>query len=274
MPSLALRVELAQRAAEAVSEALLESGAYAVDMEGLEGPVIVLNALFPGTADVARALGRALESCGVAGRPDFSVRQVCDEDWVRRSQLQFEPTRIGRLWVGATWHERPASAVALHIDPGLAFGTGSHVTTRLMLGFLDRTINGGERVLDYGCGSGVLAIAAAKLGAARADAVDIDPTAVEVARDNARANAAPVNAYLPEALPPGRYDVLVANILAQPLIELAPLLASRARRGAAIALAGLLASQAREVGQAYARDFEMQINREDEGWVLLCGARR
>jgi ribosomal protein L11 methyltransferase len=273
MPLLALRVELARPAAEALSEALLEVGAQSVDIEGDDGPSAALTALFASEMDPVRALREALQKCAVAAMPDCTVRPVADEDWVTRSQAQFAPVQVGRLWIGASWHEAPAAAVALRIDPGRAFGTGSHVTTRLVLAFLDRNILGAETVLDYGCGSGILAIAAAKLGAGRVDAVDVDSTALEVTRENARANAVQVRACLPQALPPGRYDVLVANILAQPLIELAPALGARAAPRAAIALAGLLASQVDDVLRAYTANFDMAIEAEEAGWVLLSGVR-
>jgi len=274
MALLQLHVELAARVAEPLSEALLELGAHSVDMEAPEAETIVLSAMFPDGADPARALRLALESCGVREAPTFSVRAFADEDWVRRSQSQFAPVRVGRIWVGASWHEPADAPVKLRIDPGLAFGTGSHATTRLVLGFLDRTIKGGERVLDYGCGSGILAIAAAKLGAQHIDAVDTDPAAITVTHENAGANGVPVRACLPEALPQGRYDVLVANIIAQPLIELAPVLAGRARPAAALALAGVLSSQSADVLAAYAQDFAMAIVDEEQGWTLLCGVRR
>lgn len=274
MPLLELRVKLARPSAEPLSEALLELGAHSVDMGAPHAETVVLNAIFPLSADPPRSLQLALENCGVPVAPSFSVRSIADEDWVRRSEAQFAPVRVGRIWIGASWHEPADAPLTLRIDPGLAFGTGSHATTRLVLGFLDRTIKGGEAVLDYGCGSGILAIAAAKLGAGRIDAVDIDPTAIAVARQNARANGVDVHASLPEALAPDRYDVLVANILAQPLMELAPLLAARVLPGGALALAGLLASHAQEVLQAYAINFEMAIEAEEEGWTLLCGVRR
>ena len=274
MPSLALRVEVEHAAADALSDALLDAGAESVAIEALDGPRAVLNALFDPRADPAAALAQALQECGGSLAP-FSVQALEDQDWVRRSQAQFEPLRVGRLWLGASWHTAPAGVEqVVRIDPGLAFGTGSHPTTRLVLAFLERSLRGGERVLDYGCGSGILAIAAAKLGASHVAAVDIDPKAVEVTQENAHANGVTVKASLPEALAPGRYDVLVANILAQPLVELAPVLAGYAGQGARLALSGVLESQAAEVVRAYAPHFDMTIEAREESWALICGVRR
>jgi ribosomal protein L11 methyltransferase len=162
----------------------------------------------------------------------------------------------------------------VQIDPGLAFGTGSHPTTRLVLLFLERTLRGGESLLDYGCGSGILAIAAAKLGAGRIDAVDLDPEAVETAAANALANRVDLRAALPEALPMATYDIVVSNILAQPLMVLAPLLAARAASGGRIALSGILEPQAAEVLAAYVPWFDLQIDRTEDGWALLAGTRK
>lgn len=274
MPWLALRVEVDRASADALSDALMDAGAQSASVDGLDGPKPAVNALFPTDADPDAALALAVASSGVACSA-ARVSRVDDEDWVRKSQAQFTPFRVGRLWIGATWHEAPHDAQAIvRIDPGLAFGTGSHPTTRLVLGFLERVVRGGESVLDYGCGSGILAIAAAKLGAGPIDAVDIDPQAVEVTHANARANAVELRASLPEALERGSYDLVVANILAQPLIELAPALSSRARRGGRIALAGILDSQAEEVRAAYAATFDMSIGEREEGWSLVHGVRR
>jgi ribosomal protein L11 methyltransferase len=168
----------------------------------------------------------------MAATPGFSTQAIADEDWVRLTQAQFEPIEIGaRLWIGPTWRGTTPGRIAVRIDPGLAFGTGTHATTRLVLAFLERLLAGGESVLDYGCGSGILAIAAAKLGAARVDAVDVDPQAVETAVANARANDVAMRAMLPDALAETTYDIVVSNILAQPLTVLAPLLAGRCRPG-------------------------------------------
>lgn len=265
MPWLALTVQVEREAAAALSDALLEAGAQSVSLDGSTvGAVLSLDSN-PGSV-----VARAAEAAGIA-TPKFRVDTLADQDWVRASQAQFEPLLVGnRLWVGPTWRAPPAGRIAVRIDPGLAFGTGSHASTKLVLGYLDRTIAGGERVLDYGCGSGILAIAAAKLGAARVDAVDLDPEAVETARANAHANAVEVHAAPPDALSAADYDVVVANILAQPLIVLAPLLAQRAKR---LALSGILETQAEEVARAYRPKLEMTIAGRDDGWVLLAGER-
>jgi len=274
MPLLALRVQVPHEAADALSDALLEQGAQSVSIEALDDPEAEVCAIFAGSADPRRALEEALACCGARSDRPYTVHAIGDDDWVRRGQAHFAPVRIGRLWFGASWHIAPHDCACVRVDPGLAFGTGSHASTRLVLAYLDRVVRGGEAVLDYGCGSGILAIAAAKLGAARTDAVDNDPIALDVARDNARANAVELRAFAPEALPPDRYDLVVANILAQPLIELAPRLAGHAERGAAIALSGLLASQAEAVLRAYATMFDMAITARADDWVLLAGARR
>ena len=261
--------------AEALSDALLEGGAQSVSVDGLDGARPSVTALLAVDADPADALRRATALAGLAGVPAFSVGHVPDDDWVRRSQAQFVPLVIGeRLWVGPTWHQPPCGArTAVRIDPGRAFGTGSHPSTRLALCFVEETVRGAPSVLDYGCGSGILAIAAAKLGAAPVDAVDLDPEAVEVTAANALANAVRVRALPPDVLPAARYDIVVANILAQPLIVLAPLLSDRVAPGGRIALSGILASQADEVASAYRERFDVRA-RLEEGWALLEGVRR
>lgn len=275
MPSLSLCVEVESAAADLLSDALLEAGAGSVSIDGPDRSRVQLMALFPDGSDPAAALSGALEQCGAKGRLPFTVAPVPDEDWVLRSQAQFKPLRIGRLWIGASWHERPKDGpVVVRVDPGLAFGTGSHVTTRLVLAFLERRIHGGEHVLDYGCGSGILAIAAGKLGAARMDGVDIDAQAVRVCQANAKLNGIALRAALPDGLAAARYDIVVANILAQPLVALAPLLAERTKTGGHIALAGILDAQADEVAAAYAGWFDLVIGPHEEGWALISGTRR
>ena len=274
MDWLCLRLELEPAAAEALSEALLESGAQSVSLDAPENGRVGLSALFAPDMDAQQMLAQALERCTVTLEAAASMHTLAERDWVRSSEAQFSPVRLRRLWIGASWHEAPVGALVIRVDPGLAFGTGSHATTRLVLRFLERVMRGGEEVLDYGCGSGILAIAAAKLGARRVDAVDIDPVAIEVTRQNARANRVQIAAHLPEVGPLGRYDVLVANILAQPLIELAPRLAALAKPGAVLALAGLLETQADDVARAYRARFEVAVEATEEGWALLSGVRR
>jgi ribosomal protein L11 methyltransferase len=275
MPWFALTVVADGAQVEALSEALLDGGAQSVCIDAIEAQRPSLTALLGTGADPAALLDAAARACGLAETPAFQLTRIDDEDWVRRSREQFAPLSVGaRLWIGPSWHEPPAGVpAALRLDPGLAFGTGSHPSTRLVLQFLERTLRGGESVLDYGCGSGILAIAAAKLGARKVDAVDLDPQALETTAANARANGVAVRVSAPEALPAARYDIVVSNILAQPLMLLAPLLASRTAPRGRIALSGILESQAEEVARTYAGCFDMTAAAE-EGWALLEGLRR
>jgi ribosomal protein L11 methyltransferase len=267
MPWRALTLRVDRAATEAFSDALLEAGAQSVALD-LDGTMVALVSL---EQDVHSLVDAAACTAGIAA-PGFSTGEIADQDWVRATQAQFEPVLIGeRLWIGPSWHRPPPDRLAVTIDPGLAFGTGTHPTTKLVLAYLDRTVRGGERVLDYGCGSGILAIAAAKLGAAHVDAVDVDPQAVETAAANARANGIALYARLPDALPAAHYDLVVSNILAQPLILLAPLLAARGPR---LALSGILDEQAEEVMRAYQPWLEMKLGGADERWILLEGVRR
>ena len=269
MTWLAVTVEVDAGAAEAMSDALLEAGAESVAMEAGR-----LSVILKSHADPAALVSSAAQSAGLS-IPQFSTQNLADRDWVRASQAQFEPFAVGRLWIGASWHEAPSDGrLVARLDPGLAFGTGSHPTTRLVLNFLEQSIHGGESVLDYGCGSGILAIAAARLGATRVDAVDLDAQAVEATAENAALNRVDVRAFVPEALPRAQYDVVVSNILLQPLVLLAPLLASRAAPRGRIALAGVLESQAEELARAYATWFDAAVALRLDGWALVAGARR
>ena len=295
MPWLSLTLEVEEAVAEAVSEALLECGAQSVSLEdadaGTTGEVArfaepawdaprawrrnrVCALLAPDT-DVLKVVVEATRAAGLPSPPQFSVGRVEDEDWVRRSQSQFTPLAVSeRLWIVPTWREAPdPRALVVRLDPGMAFGTGTHPTTRLALRFLERVVHGGERVLDYGCGSGILAIAAARLGAAEVDAVDLDPLALEAAGGNSRANQVAVRVWTPEALPPGDYDVVVANILANPLIVLAPVLTARARKGGTLALSGILEAQAEDVAAEFRPAIDLDVTGSEDGWVLLEGVR-
>lgn len=195
---------------------------------------------------------------------------------MRLTQSQFEPIHIGeKIWVVPSWHDAPQpDALVLELDPGLAFGTGSHPTTRLCMEWLEQTVQPGQTVLDYGCGSGILAILAKKCGAGRVTGVDIDPQAVEAARHNSERNRADVTYSLPDDCPDGEFDIVVANILSNPLKLMASMLASKVKPGGRIALSGVLARQADEVASVYARYIDIAVWREHEGWVCLAGTRR
>ena len=295
LSSLALVVEVDAGDADALSDALLARGATAVDLEDAlagtpaERPVfdepgaatngwrrLRIRALVPAGTAIAPLLAAAAADAGLAATPDCAVELVADADWVRRTQAQFEPIRVSaRLWIVPSWHAPPdPHAISIRLDPGLAFGTGSHATTKACLRWLERHLTAGARVLDYGCGSGILAIAAMKLGAGDALGVDIDPEAIAAARANAERNAAAarfLDSHAPFAFVA---DLVVANILANPLRVLAPVLAAHTRSGGRIALAGILAAQAPVVAEAYAAWFALNAFDEDEGWVTLEGIRR
>jgi len=207
----------------------------------------------------------------------LATRQVSNEDWVRVTQAQFPPMKIGALWIVPTWHTPPdPSAVVIRLDPGVAFGTGTHPTTRLMLRWLDAHPPHGARVLDYGCGSGILAIAAAKLGAAFVVGTDIDEQALAAARANGAANQAPGDYTAPDSLPEGGFDLVLANILTNPLKLLAPLLVDRVIAGGRLVLSGVLERQADEVAATYgslAGGIRLSTWRTEDGWVCLSGMR-
>jgi ribosomal protein L11 methyltransferase len=208
------------------------------------------------------------QGCKVVG-----VQAVPDQDWVRLTQSQFEPVEITpTFWIVPTWHEPPAQAQqVIRLDPGLAFGTGTHPTTRMCLRWIARHAPQGQRVLDYGCGSGILAIGAAKFGAAHVDAVDIDPAAVHSTEANAQANGVQLMAGLPDRAS-GKYRTVLANILATPLKVLAPLLCGHVAPGGSLVLAGILARQADELKAAYAPYCQLQVSDEEDGWILMTAS--
>lgn len=296
MPWQSLRVLVDSKQAEPLSDALLEAGARSVSLEDADAGTVdetplfgepdhpsaelwahsIAVALLDADADAAAILASAAEQAGIAMPADYTLDTVADADWVRLTQSQFDPIPISpRLWIVPTWHDAPDSrAINLKLDPGLAFGTGSHPTTRLCLRWLDDNLQGGETLLDYGCGSGILAIAAAKLGAARVEGVDIDEQAVTASRDNAALNEVTAHFCLPGDLAPGQYDVVVANILTNPLKGMAPLLAGRVRTGGKLVLSGILAEQAEDVMDVYREWFVFEPPATDDGWVRLGGTRQ
>jgi len=209
----------------------------------------------------------------------YRVEQLEDKDWVREWMEHFHPMQFGeRLWICPSWREVPdPDAVNVLLDPGLAFGTGTHPTTALCLQWLDACDLQGKTLVDFGCGSGILAIAALKLGAARVIGIDIDPQAIQASRDNAERNgvADRLELYLPEEQPAGlQADILVANILAGPLRELAPLMNALVRPGGLLALSGVLESQAEELEQIYGQWFDMDLTAVREEWCRLSGRKR
>jgi ribosomal protein L11 methyltransferase len=238
-----------------------------------------LKALFDTEAAAEQAATLALAQFGAAGAHVQALHTVADQDWVRLTQSQFAPVEITpEFWVVPSWHEAPAAAKqVIRLDPGLAFGTGTHPTTRMCLRWLARMPASADlaRVLDYGCGSGILAIGAALVGATQVDAVDIDPAAVQSTRDNAAHNGVPP-ARLAVGLPDlahGAYTVVLANILATPLKLLAPLLAGHVAPGGWLVMAGILDRQADELTAAYAPWLDVQVADREDGWVLMCAQR-
>jgi len=297
MPWQSLVVDSDAEHANALSEALLGLGALSVDLldadagtpdeqaifgEPGELPPGVwlhnrVSALFDSDKDLDSILHKAAIGIGLKQIPEHRIETLADNDWVRLTQAQFEPIPISpRLWIVPTWHTpNDPSAINIVLDPGLAFGSGSHTTTRLCLRWLDNYLHGGESMLDYGCGSGILAIAAIKLGAARATGVDVDLQAVIASRDNAYSNKVEnVQFYLPDEAPQTSYDLVVANILTNPLRLLAPLLANATRSGGQIVLSGILEEQAQDVMNIYQHWFDLNVPIFEDSWSCISGRKR
>jgi ribosomal protein L11 methyltransferase len=227
-------------------------------------------ALFQDEAGARDALRLLQPQDFFTGCEVLAVCAVADQDWVRLTQSQFAPVPItDDFWIVPTWHEPPPQAQqVIRLDPGLAFGTGTHPTTRMCLRWIARQPMQGQRVLDYGCGSGILAIAAAKFGATSIDAADIDPAAVDAAQANAAANAVHITTG-PPGLATGRYRTVLANILATPLKMLAPLLCAHVAPGGSLVLAGILERQTEELKAAYAPHAVLEVSDAEDGWVLM-----
>jgi ribosomal protein L11 methyltransferase len=290
MAWLAIKLNAGADAAESLADALLEAGALSVSCDDADAGTAaesaqyaepgllppqpwrenIMTALVPADANAQEIVAAAAAICAMP-TPSFCVYRVEDEDWVRATQRQFEPMNVATgVWVVPSWCNPPdPRAINISIDPGLAFGTGSHATTRLMLRWIAKILAGGEIVLDYGCGSGILAIAAARLGAREAIGIDIDPQAILAAEENARKNQVATRFFLPGADPDVAVDIVVANILAVPLIVLAPLIIGKGADR--IALSGILESQADDVIAAYASAYRLEIADGEEGWVLIAG---
>jgi ribosomal protein L11 methyltransferase len=288
-------IDTDSKVAEKLADALMEGGALSAAIEDAyagtpqEEPIFGepgepverlwsqsrIIALFAHDAEVDLLIAAAANECQIA-MPPYQTEKIEEQDWVRLTQSQFEPIRISdRLWITPTWHEAPMpNAINLQLDPGLAFGTGSHPTTRLCLQWLDSHLAPGESVLDYGCGSGILAIAALKLGAGATVGIDIDAQAIRASRDNATQNGVSAMFCLPDATPDIKVDVLLANILANPLRMLGSMLANHVKTGGRIVLSGILAEQAEELSAIYSSWFEMDPPVFDEGWTRLTGTRR
>jgi ribosomal protein L11 methyltransferase len=296
MPWVAAELLLEAPVVTSFADALLELGAISVDvtdahsgcadeqaiyMEPGEDVALAWGdnrvvALFQESADVKRAVEEAASFAGLTDVPPYRTYPIADQDWIRLTQQQFEPVAVSkRLWIIPSWHAAPdPDAVNIVMDPGLAFGTGTHPTTYLCLDWLDRHLLRGQRIIDYGCGSGILAIAAVKLGASDVIGVDIDTQALQTSRYNALRNGVQVRFVDAEASNIEAADVVIANILSGPLKVLAPLLSRLTRSGGRLILSGILEGQAEELMSIYQPWFEMLPAVTREGWVRLEGIRR
>lgn len=275
LEALSVSVDDADAHSEAEQALFGEPGMPAADLGWQRSR---LTALFHSETQARSAADTLLAEPWARTLQFVAIESVPDADWVRLTQSQFEPVGITEsFWVVPSWHAAPTTArQVLRLDPGLAFGSGTHATTHMCLRWIAEHASehvAERRVLDYGCGSGILGIAAAMHGARDVDAVDIDATAVETSIQNARNNGVAMRAGMPD-LAEGRYDVVVANILATPLKVMAPLLAAHVTPGGWLVLAGVLTRQFDELQAAYRPDVQLSVSDEREGWVLLTGRRR
>ena len=289
-------------ALDAWTDALLAAGALSVSVEDDDRDTPDESALYgePGEeppdpawrnnrvsvlvdrdADIGELLATAARDLDAAPPAAIACKAVDDCDWVRQTQAQFAPIAVGRIWIVPSWHTPPdPQAINIRIDPGAAFGTGAHPTTRLCLQWMERNPPTGLSVLDYGCGSGILSICAAALGAADVVGVDIDPAAIATAGHNAQENRVTVRYTAPEAFaeePERRFDLVIANILANPIMVLAPMLAHRVRPGGTILLSGILERQAQAIIDTFLQAdprMALAVVAQDEGWVAIAGTRQ
>lgn len=293
MPWIQVRLDTTSDHAEPLEDLLLEAGASAVTLQDAKDQPLyepelgstplwthtVVIGLFDAHCDMEAVLSFLKSHCGLSPFPPHKIEIVEDKDWEREWMTHFHPMKFGnRLWVCPSWKPVPeADAINLILDPGLAFGTGTHPTTALCLQWLDQQQNlEGKDIIDYGCGSGILAIAALLLGARKATGVDLDPQALEATVENAQRNQVTpekLQVFLPEKQPESTADIVVANILAGPLVELAPKLASQTKPGGRLALSGILAEQAEEIIDTYQQWFVMDKPVTHEGWAMISGQR-
>ncbi|MEQ9545300.1 MAG: 50S ribosomal protein L11 methyltransferase [Marinobacter sp.] len=295
MPWIQLQIPADPDNADQLEDLLMEMGAEAVSMEDAADQPLYepdpgttplwhqtsVTGLFDSERDIDQlcaAVSDAWHQQTQQSLPEIAVSLVEDKDWERAWMDDFQPLQFGeRLWIVPSWHDAPdPDAANLMLDPGLAFGTGTHPTTALCLQWLDGQDVQDKQVIDYGCGSGILGLAALLLGADHVIGVDTDPQALEASRDNAQRNGVEnrrLDLYLPEHEPDTQADIMLANILAQPLISLAPHLAARVKPGGDLVLSGILANQAREVMEAYEPWFVMDEPEQQEEWIRLTGRR-
>lgn len=295
MPFLQVNIVVPSSHAELLSDELMEVGALSTAIEDAyagtdkEQPIFdepnepsaeiweqsLIIAMFDADTNVDAAVALLPENMRPV-KEAYTVTSVADQDWVKLTQSQFDPIHVSeRLWITPTWHEAPTDgSINIELDPGLAFGTGSHPTTFLCLRWLDANMPQGAAVLDYGCGSGILAITAAKLGAGKVVGVDIDKQAIRASHDNAAQNQVNIEVYLPDEQPEGQFDVVVANILANPLRMLGQMLAGRVKTDGQIVLSGILAEQVEEISALYQQWFDMKPATIQDGWACLFGIKR
>ena len=295
MTWLSIAIETDCQHAEALADALLEAGALSASIEdadagtaaetpqfGEPGSVTTpgwdrsrVIALLEAGADASALVAACAPLAGLVDIPSFSQEEVAEQNWVQLTQSQFDPIRVSdRLWIVPSWHVAPdPEAIVLVLDPGMAFGTGSHPTTRLCLEWLERTVSTDISILDYGCGSGILAIAAAKLGAKEVLGVDIDLQAVSAAKSNAELNN--VSARFEDSTKEikGQFDIVVANILSNPLKALAPAICAHVRPGGRLALSGILTEQSDDLIESYSPYVALSVADSRDGWVCLAGIK-
>lgn len=295
MAWVSLKIEAQDNTADLISDTLMELGALSAIIEDANAETIdeqpifgepgdpppgiwqqnLVSALFDEGVDIAAVIADLQSQTKLAGL-NYTTEIIQEQDWVRATQSQFDPIKItDTLWIVPTWHDSPnPDAINIILDPGLAFGTGSHPTTHLCLAWLTQTVKLEQTVLDYGCGSGILAIAAKKLEAGKVVGVDIDPQAIQSSLYNAEQNYVTADFYPASQYQTAEFDIVVANILSSALSVLAPALASSCKAGGKIALSGILREQESAVSAIYAEWFDMETPQYMDSWVLLTGTRK